>query len=96
MSLEERARVQKPSTNHECDCELRLKSLTINPGMQAHTPLSLMQLSDPVYQLWILFGTLSVVHGSQHKQMETFVEDIIDTWQLLSPTIIVQNEPSTS
>ena len=44
-----------------------------------------------MYQLWFLFGILSIAHGSQQEQFETFLRDIIDTWKLQSPTIIVQD-----
>lgn len=42
--------------------------------------------------LCIVLCFLSIAHGSDLEKLESFVGDIIATWQLLSPTIIVQDD----
>ena len=42
--------------------------------------------------LSLLFYIFSIVHGFEHKMLETLVSDIIGKWSLLSPTIIFQDD----
>ena len=39
-----------------------------------------------------LFLIFSIANGSDTEEFEKFIEDIIDTWQLLSPALIAQGE----
>ena len=44
-----------------------------------------------ILNLSLLIWTITTAHGQENEILETFAEDIIDAWQLLSPTIIVQD-----
>ena len=36
----------------------------------------------------LLFGIFTIAHGAELQQFEAFIEDLISTWQLKSPTIV--------
>ena len=42
--------------------------------------------------LYPLFGIFAISHGSDSEEFETFIEDIIETWELLLPTIIIKDD----
>ena len=44
------------------------------------------------YALGFLFWMFCSAHGSDTEEFETFIEDIIDSWQLRSPTLISQGD----
>ena len=44
-----------------------------------------------ILNLSLLIWTITTAYGQENEIPETFAEDIIDAWQLLSPTIIVQD-----
>ena len=41
--------------------------------------------------LIILFGIFAISHGAETEDLEAFIKDIIETWQLRSPTILVKD-----
>ena len=41
---------------------------------------------------YFLLWVISTANGSEYDRLEAFAEDIIDKWQLLSPTIIVRDD----
>ena len=41
-------------------------------------------------KLCILFGIFAISHGSDSNELETFIESVIVTWQLRSPTVLVK------
>ena len=43
-------------------------------------------------KLCLLFGIFAISHGSESEEFATFIEGIIDTWKLRSPTIIVKDD----
>ena len=43
-------------------------------------------------QLCLLLGIYPISHGFESKEFETFIEGIIETWQLRSPTILVKED----
>ena len=44
-----------------------------------------------MFKLCLLFWTCAIVHGSETSEVEKFVKDIIQTWKLRSPTVIVRD-----
>ena len=42
--------------------------------------------------LCFFFGILDISHGTESKQFEAFIEDIIEIWGLWTPTVIVKDE----
>ena len=48
-----------------------------------------------MYTLYYLFCIFSIANGLEYEMLETFVIDVIETWQLLSPTIVFQDEMPT-
>ena len=42
-------------------------------------------------KLIILFGIFAISHAAETGDLEAFIEDIIETWQLRSPTILVKD-----
>ena len=42
-------------------------------------------------KLCLLFGIFAISHGSESEEFETFIEGIIETWKLRSPTILVKD-----
>ena len=45
-----------------------------------------------VKELGFLFWIFAIAHGSEIVEFENFIEGIIDSWQLRSPTLIVQGD----
>ena len=45
-----------------------------------------------VLQLCLLFGAYATVHGYEDREVEKFTEDVIQTWKLRSPTVIIGHE----
>ena len=43
-------------------------------------------------RLCILFRAFAISHGSESEEIDAFIEDIIETWQLWSPTILVKDD----
>ena len=43
-------------------------------------------------EIGILLGTFSVCLGSETKVIDAFIEDVIKTWKLRFPTILVKND----
>ena len=43
-------------------------------------------------QLCLLLGIYPISHGFESKEFETFIEGIIETWQLRSPTLLVKED----
>ena len=41
---------------------------------------------------YLLLWVLSTANGSEYDRLEAFVGDAIQSWQLISPTIIVGND----
>ena len=42
--------------------------------------------------LGLFFGIVATSHGSESEEFETFIEGIIETWKLRSPTIVVKDD----
>ena len=42
-------------------------------------------------QLCLFFKIFAISHGSELEEFESFIEDIIETWTLCSPTILVKD-----
>ena len=49
-----------------------------------------------MHKLLPLFCIFSIARGLEYGMLETFLEDVIDKWGLLSPTIIFQDEMPTT
>ena len=45
-----------------------------------------------LHALSLLFWIFSIAHGSDTEEFEKFIENLIDTWQLRSPTLIAQGD----
>ena len=43
-------------------------------------------------RLCILFGAPAISHGTESEVFDNFIGDVIETWQLRSPTILVEGE----
>ena len=43
-------------------------------------------------QLCLLFGAYATVHGYEPREVEKVTEDLIQTWKLLSPTVIIRDD----
>ena len=44
-----------------------------------------------ILQLFLLVGSFVISHGTELEEVDVFLEDIIKTWKLQSPTIIVKD-----
>ena len=56
------------------------------------SPLRSTMSMTTLITLGILLGIFAISHGSESEQLEAFIKDIIETWQLRSPTIIVNDD----
>ena len=45
-----------------------------------------------ILQIFLLVGSFVISHGTELEDVEAFLEDIIKTWKLRSPTIIVKDD----
>ena len=43
-------------------------------------------------KLCLLFGSFVISHGTDSEEFEAFIKDVIETWQLRSPTILVKDD----
>ena len=55
-----------------------------------HTP-DIRSTMRTLPKLIILFGIFAISHAAETGDLEAFIEDIIETWQLRSPTILVKD-----
>ena len=55
---------------------------------QAYTTAIRTCMISKMNKVFIISWIFSIAHGSKSQEMENFVDDIIKTWQLRSPTII--------
>ena len=45
-----------------------------------------------IYFLFLFWGFSTSAHAFEHEELDEFLGDLIDTWQLRSPTIIIQGD----
>ena len=61
--------------------------LNFRPPITLHLESAMSRL----LKLCLLFGIFTISHASETEKLETFIEGIIETWQLQSPTILFKN-----
>ena len=68
----------------------RCRTLIQNSHCVSVAYLMPRQKMGKLLELYVIFGIFAVCHGSESpKEIETFIESVIETWQLRSPTILV-------